>query len=330
MAQELTRFMMMHPLPKQERKEQFSFASLFAWSTSPILRVVPVYVAMLLLFFGGSLAYVSTTSESSNLLALMRQEEPSLYSKNVYSPHQQAQKDTELLVQHFQEVESVLQKATTTPLAPEMLNTDIAEKTDTLQTYIRRIEQSGNLEEAIEAGSKLENTLEAHRKIIEQLSEKNGFENDEAIREFMEQIEAESIETTQLRTSLAQQVETLEAEQRETYSAELQRQVDEILALLETTAATSTEDANGEENPLVAEATVLLEEAQEMSDRGKELIDEGAYQAAIEELLIALHTAKKAQTYLAAYAAVEIDQATTSATSTATSTATTTPESNEE
>lgn len=286
MLSELMCFMDAHPLPAKQSPAR-TFISAFL-DQNLFTQWTPAYLSLMLMLTG--VGFLAFTDQNREPVAAP------VYVTNILAPLP-LPSDTTLLEQTFKKVEAF--RANPSVVHVQEIENNINEHANAVQEQILESERTGDTKQALELGSDLQNTLKMQELIITLLSTDRP-EDTQAIEEVLSKIEDEGIETEVIRETLMQQLDELEQDEIRTYIGDTITELYPHLAELEGSLGT-TDDKR------LDDARTLLEEAKEMRERGEEFLAEEAYASALEEFLIALHTAKLASIHLEIYSKLDAE-----------------------
>lgn len=219
----------MHEHPVRERAPFFS----------PMFMRVGMSVAGVVLLCGGT-AFAAEQSLPNDTLYGVKVNviEPTLLSL-AFTSSQEARVNSLLVERRLEEAEELIaDNALDTETATE-LQARTSEHADAVQVALKEVAAGGDVQSALEIGSDLEATLDAHTEIAAALADDSASPTDDA---FSEIISDQSDEIEDTNNDTEDQLATEPKEDNDAYARDAKDAADEALAQLRERLATPSED----------------------------------------------------------------------------------------
>jgi hypothetical protein len=285
MQREFNLFMESHPANEISARRVLSPYLVFL--RSPIL-----YAFSLFLILGGTV-YAAEHSLPQELLYPLKTDviEPFALQVATLSGTSRGHAHSILVERRLEEAETLIAEGAFEAGSLEILTEKIEKSSDNIQEFISNTVKSGNLDKALETGSRLEAVLEAHEEVLDSVIEEHASSTTSAETEnFIDAIEEEGDEAEEATELVEQQfVERLDPE-IELYIANLQERVRSTIEQLEETSILFSND----ENELTSGAAELLASAKEYQQKSLEFLEKGEFEEVLFNLREALSESEKA------------------------------------
>lgn len=217
LRKDFLRFIDTHPLPMAQPVSLLESLRLF-WQR-PLAHGIPQIALIALFLSGSSVAYMAEHASPGDALYGVKRSvnEELLMRISAFSPSLRAEMNSKLLARRLEEVAQVIAHGTEDEAPAQTLRTDIDTRTRAIQAHIAQVQKSGEVDEALAAGAKLDALLDTHNSRLYRLWTARGDENRSAnVEAFIMQIEEERSELQEIREDLlamrTEEVETSDAQ----------------------------------------------------------------------------------------------------------------------
>jgi hypothetical protein len=254
----------------------------------PHLVRVPVFAMAFLALVGGT-AYAAENSLPNDLLYPIKTEiiEPLFIEAPARTPIAKAEASQKLVERRLEEAETLIDNNELDEESVAVIAAAVDEHTNNVQAFVASASQSGELSDALEVGTDLENVLEAHGEVLESIAEDSTAT--EAVTNLIETIADQADEAEAIS-------ETIEDKTAETVTDEtdeyLNATVSDVQTALESLRG-SLADFTGQDEELITEATSYLTQSQSSYEAGTSYLSLGQKSAALPQLRDALQFAEQ-------------------------------------
>lgn len=256
----------------------------------PHLIRVPAMIAAFLLVVGGT-SYAAEKSLPTDLLYPFKTEvlEAVFIEAPARTPLAKAQASQKLVERRLEEAEVLVEQDEMDAEASSVIVAALSEHTNAVHAYVTEASLAGDLSEALDVGTDLENALEAHGEVLESISDE-GEPAGETVEALIEEVADQADEAEGVSEGLEQQaIETVTNETNE-YLSETAAAAEISIGELKAKVADLPTYPSQE---LVKTAVSLLKSSESAYALGTDYLSEGKEEAALPQLRDALQNAEQ-------------------------------------
>ena len=282
MKHELMSFMEANP-PVPERKRSSIVSPYF-----PHLMRVPAFIAAFLVVMGGT-AYAAENSLPNDFLYPIKTAviEPLFFEAPARTPLAKAEASQKLVERRLEEAEALIDQNELDTETASVIVAAVDEHASDVQEFVAAASASGELSDALEVGSELESTLEAHTEVLESIAEDSAAT--EAVADIIEEVADQADEAEAVSETIEQQTSATVTEETDEYLNATAADAEAAIAALRSSLTAFV----GQDEELITDATSYLTKSETAYTTGTDYLKLGQKSAALPHLRDALQFAQQ-------------------------------------
>jgi hypothetical protein len=255
----------------------------------PQLLRMPTLIAAAFVFVLGGTAYAAEKSLPNDLLYPIKISviEPLFIEAPARTELAKASASNVLLSRRLEEAEALLQNNEVDPETMGTIAIAVEAQTRAVHAHIAAARESGEITDALDVGSDVENTLEAHTEVLASLA--NDLPQNEAVQTLIDVVSDNANEAEQVSELIEQEAASSTTGETEDYMSEIKAEAATGIESLRAKLAASPD--LGDE--LVQEATLLIQKADESYSAANTSLAAGDSGTALSQLRDSLQSVQQ-------------------------------------